>query len=302
MHKSNISMLKGDLYSRAMLEEVVVSNRDIGRHLEPLLENLDELIEANKFVYWWLALDNDVPVGFICVYLRGNESHHLFSWINAVSSSQYEEIIFEMVKYWIDNSDVETFVADVAPNSTLIDGLINSGFKYLKTIISANTAKTRFSIVDVPDHVIVRKPKREEISEIFNQLIRPDLTHGSSAEITIGQFKHFARNMENSDSWVIVINADNEQLMGVGASFVENRGDGDKPYLYGPHATDPEIEYLIISEFMTYWKMKKYEVMRIYKFGELHQDTINELNISQNQSFSIDRYSYFKNKLNDYYM
>lgn len=293
----NISIIIGDTYARSLLDDVINNNRDVSLQLGSVLQNLDELLEKHENITWWVAIEESEAVGLLASYNLQLESHLMFAWINAISVSEYEEITTELVRKWKSSTHVINLYADISPNSTLISGLINSGFSLINTLISANNVDTKIDLVDYPPYISLRKPTREDLENIYDQLIEPGLLQGTSTFITKEQFLSFSnRTIQMEDNWVIVENIDNGELLGVGAAFLEDRGDGKKPYLYGPHATSPEVEQIIISEFLAYWKMKDFEIMRIFKFGIIDDQTRDRFNIIQNDNFSLVRYKLQKRK------
>lgn len=301
MATSSFVILKGDTTTRNLLENAMTSDVEVDKQIRPILNNLDKLSELHNEIAWWVAMLENKPVGLLSAIYFEEQSQLLYTWVRPDMIDEFNDIVRTLANEWVEMSDQEIYYIDMEPESDLIEAIKSANFKFHQSILTVHQVNTQFAHVDIPDNLYLRKPEDNELGKIYDELIEPDLFKGSPIYITREQFLHFAKNLpEISENWILCTD-ENDNLLGFGASFLQESLGGVSPVLYGPHTPSLEIEEILISEFLTFWKMKNQDEMRILRVNELDNFLKDKYNITKLNELSVNRYIYRKRILRNFF-
>ncbi|MCE7735091.1 MAG: hypothetical protein GPJ54_09455 [Candidatus Heimdallarchaeota archaeon] len=300
MATSSFIILKGDTDTRNLLENAMTTDEEVDKQVRPILNNLDKLSEFHNEIAWWVAMLDDKPIGLLSAIYFEEQSQLLYTWVRPDMDDEFNDIVRTLANEWVEMSDQEIYYINMDPNSDLIEAIKSANFIFDQSILTVHEVNTQFSYVDIPDNLYLRKPEDNELAKIYDELIEPDLYKGSPIYITKNQFLHFAKNLpEISENWILCTD-ENDNLLGFGASFLQESLGTVAPVLYGPHTPSLDIAEILISEFLTYWKMNKQDEMRILRVDELDKYLKDKYNITKLNELSVNRYIY-KKRLLDYF-
>ncbi|MCY3410599.1 MAG: hypothetical protein INQ03_03075 [Candidatus Heimdallarchaeota archaeon] len=298
----DIQILLGTDESRMHLETIMATNADLNERLRPFLDNMDELRNSIGLdVIYWICLHDDYPIALISALNQRTSSNLLHTWTDIDDSDVFEKVINAMISRWLSQDKKEEYIADISHNSYLYEFLLGYSFKIDKTLLNVYEVKPEFTNVEIPGYLILKTPEGEDFGKIYDELIQRDLDLDSPIYVTKQQFIQFSKTLgDQLDNWLLVLD-EQGNYKGFGASM-SNPSNSTFPVLYGPHSDDERIQEYMLSEFLTHWKMKKAEQLRILRTSAINGPTLLKFGISSNSNQSIMRMSLKKRPRDDFYL
>ncbi len=292
-----VHILSGrDVSSRAKIELALRENQKDVPMLETLIKDMESRPEDAD---WWLSINEEtqLPNGFISVMYEGTNSYLTRLWTKANSTTELDftsqALISEWKKYALE--EVEMLVADLFPRSPLIPSFEKAGFVFDKHLLSVYQVPTEFRAQ--PDQTIVfEKVDRNDAEFIYDFLVFPDLDIDSPIYIDKDNFLNLIDQASEMSDTIIVAKDIHGQIVGFGGSFIQGGMQNKRyPVLYGPHAFEEDVQLMLIDEFISFWKLKGYDTMRIIRSKPFHPKVVSKYNMRIIPRYSQSRFVYYKN-------
>ncbi len=287
-----ISIMERGISARSKLEDMLYSDTKHSNQLRRLIENLDMYEEVNDQTRdWWIAYneEREAVVGLIAVRYRDQESVLEAAWTNTVSSHELEYTITALIDTWEASArDSKYLVINLEENSQIVAEFDDLGFYFDKPLVLKYEAPTRIYIFDEDTEFILRKPRLDELETLYDELISVDLDKDSLIYVSKKDFLNFKNQFPMLQKNSLVVVSERDELLGFGASFLDPTGE--RPTLFGPHAKSLKVEDVIISEFLTFWRLQGKDNLTILRTKYLPDTTRNKYAMEMSKSESIVRY------------
>lgn len=293
-------VLDGNQMTKEILIETLHDKGDRKTGLKEFLTDLEETEERSG--NWWVAVDQyDKPRGALTVrFIEGEQMSYLRSiWTRVLRTEDQYIASKALLDAWMSNADdrVKKYQADLPLYSPLIQSIQQAGFQKEKMLLASYTVETDWMISDLPTGYRMRPVEKDELHQIYLDIVEPDLDPASPIYVSEEGFLMFTQRLPDKamESWVVVENEDNE-IIGFAASFL-NQGpksddDTKQAVLFGPHTKEAKIHIAIIKEMMTYWRSHGIESIRILRVDEFYPSVIDELDLELSNStirFVLDK-------------
>ncbi len=287
-----VHILSGrDVTSRAKIEVALRENKKDVPMLETLIKDMESKDTENSD--WWLAINEDtqLPNGFISVMYDGPQSYLTRLWTKATSTKELDFTSQALIKEWKKYAmeEAEILVADLFPQSPLIPSFEKMGFEFEKDLMMVYKVPTRF-MDTVADNLYLEQVDPQDADFIYDYLVMPDLDADSPIYVSKEQFVHLIDQVANVGETTVVAKDINGQIIGFGGSFLQGPPHKRVAVLYGPHAFEPEIQYAMINEFLSYWKLKGQDSLRIIRTRPFPKDIVRKYGMKILPKFSQSRY------------
>lgn len=287
-----VHILSGrDVTSRAKIEVALRENKKDVPMLETLIKDMESKDSGNSD--WWLAINEDtqLPNGFISVQYEGSQSFLTRLWTKATSTKELDFTSQALIKEWkkFALEEAEILVADLFPQSPLIDSFIKMGFEFEKDLMAVYKVPTRF-MDNLIENVYLEEVDTKDVDFIYDYLVFPDLDVDSPIYVSKEHFGHLMDQVARSSETTIVAKDLNGQIIGFGGSFLQGPPNKQVAVLYGPHSFEPEVQYAMINEFLSYWKLKGHDSLRIIRTKPFPDDIVRKYGMKILPKYSQSRY------------
>ncbi|MCE7736324.1 MAG: hypothetical protein GPJ54_15695 [Candidatus Heimdallarchaeota archaeon] len=268
---------KGDHDIKQKLQSLLHERGSEETGLEDFLTDLEETESIEGA--WWVVMDSsNIPRGALTVRYMNELSYLRSVWTRVNQVEDAQSASKALLSQWLETPQDNTkkFQADLPFFSPLISSLMETGFKKEKILLSSYELTTDWYAEELPDDYSMRPVEHDELSMIYDTLVKIDLDPASPIYITKEAFIEFGAQLPESakSSWVGV--QDNHgKLVGFAASFLSLVKDEPNAVLYGPHSNEPKILRCLIGETLTFWKSKGINNIRILRVSEFHPSIEN---------------------------
>jgi len=279
-------ILDGSDATKEILIETLHSKGDSRTGLKEFLSDLEETEE--RAGSWWVALDqNENPRGALTVrYLEDENMSYLRSiWTRVLKTEDQYVASKALLDAWMrkDDQRVKKYQADLPLFSPLIDSIEQAGFQKEKMLLATYELETDWAISELPTDYLMRPVKREELHQIYLDLIEPELDTASPIYVSEDGFLVFSQRLPEGalESWVCVEN-EAGKIVGFGSSFLNKTSseyDEKQAVLFGPHGTEAEVQIAIIKEMMAFWRSKGVDELKIFRVSEFYPSVVEALDL-----------------------
>lgn len=286
MKLSTIKVFKGSLHTRSMLDKYADDQ------LQSILKNLDHFLYSHSDpLEWWFSMKDDIPTGLIVTTYTERSSRLVYYWFDNSLLEMHQSSVRALLKNWMA-TDYKSFIADIRPLSRLNSLMDELSFNFDKKIFAIYSVDTQYSDFEGPENYILRKPKVEEVGDIYDFFIDPSVEKGSPTYIPREQFIRLgSSDPMHREQWLICTDENDRYLGFAGSPPIQLT---TIPVLYGPYTEYDVVDKLMISEFLSFWKMKKMDTMRILKSEEISDDTLSLFGIEEISEQAVNRYVFKK--------
>ncbi|RMG33794.1 MAG: hypothetical protein D6732_11410 [Methanobacteriota archaeon] len=287
-----VHILSGrDVTSRAKIEVALRENKKDVPMLETLIKDMESKDSENSD--WWLAINEDtqLPNGFISVIYDGTQSYLTHLWTKATSTNELDYTSQALIKEWKKYAmeEAEVLVADLYPQSPLIASFKKMGFEFEKNIMTVYKVPTRF-MNNLTENFYLEKVDPRDAEFIYDYLVFPDLDIDSPIYVDKMQFMNLIEQVAGHSESTVVAKDFNGQIIGFGGSFLQGPPNRRFAVLYGPHAFEPEIQYAMINEFLSYWKLKGQNSLRIIRTHPFPPDIVKRYGMKIMPKYTQSRF------------
>ncbi len=290
-----IEILSGrDFSARSKIEEILRLNKKEAQILEVMIKDIDA--NPSEDIEWWVSVNqsDELPNAMISVIFTDDGRSILRNfWAIPTSLSELIDVSKALLTEWIEASRgrAHELVADLHPKQLVTRSFLDFGFQVDKVLLTAYEAKTDYYDLAHADQLVFTKPSRQDSKFIYESLISPDLDSSSPIYISYEDFERVMEQITHQNDGSVLVKNEFGAIIGFGTSFLQGPEDSLLPRLYGPHAFDDEVLSDVIAEFLSYWKLKGYDKLRILRIQPFSEDILRKYKLKKLRSVSKSRYN-----------
>ncbi|MCY3414088.1 MAG: hypothetical protein INQ03_20760 [Candidatus Heimdallarchaeota archaeon] len=285
MAQELVKILRGDTNAKIELGNISSVYKN-NLKIKQTMQILDQMINAGMEVDWWYAMNEQEPVAIILTINRIYTSQLSHFYVSNFDNK--EDVVKRLFEHWLAEK-FPKYLVDLNPDSKLIPLLRKLGFKFNQTLFHIYDVNTDYIYLKQPDSIIIRAVEKDDLKDIYNELIKPNILPGSPIYLTKEQFLSLAGEDPSDRNWLVVTDLFGGYL-GFGGSPPMQHTDHAIPIVYGPYTSSYLIEEHIIAEFMNFWKMKGYDRINIIRTKPIHHKLKEKYGLFEIPEHSIIRF------------
>jgi hypothetical protein len=208
--------------------------------------------------------------------VEGQNSYLQMYWSFVFKSDESSLAAKSLFSSWLENVKVQSYYINLPVTAPVIGELEKMGFKKQNFVLSSYKTSTEWYNIELPD-VYRFVPYNRDLNEIiYDELIAPDLVVTSPIYVSKNNFIEMTHRLDENafESWVMVIDEESQDVVGVCGSMLSIEKGVIKPVIYGPHCRDTELYGPLLSEMLSFWKSKEKDEVKILRVEPFNSEII----------------------------
>ena len=209
--------------------------------------------------------------------VEGQNSYLQMYWSFVFKSEESSLAAKSLFSSWLQNVDVSSYYINLPVAAPVIGELEKMGFVKQNFVLTSYKTKSGWYNADLPENLRF-VPYNKDLNEIiYDELIAPDLVVNSPIYVSKKDFIGMTHRLDENafQSWVMVIDEESQDVIGVCGSMLSIEKGVLKPIIYGPHCKDLELYTPLLSEMLSFWKSKEREEVKILRVEPFKSDIID---------------------------
>lgn len=218
--------------------------------------------------------------------IEGQNSYLQMYWSFVFKSDESSIAAKSLFSSWLENVDVQSYYINLPVTAPVIEELEKMGFVKQNFVLSSYKTKSGWYNAELPDNYRFVPYNRDLNEMIYDKLIAPDLVRNSPIYVSKKNFIEMTHRLDESafQSWVMVIDEESQDVVGVCGSMLSIEKGILKPVIYGPHCKNIDLYHPLLSEMLSFWKSKEKEEVKILRVEPFNSQIIEEFKLDMDTS------------------